>query len=622
MKVWTWLPWLLLTTDRFIHRPSSRRAAACAVATGMSLLAGHIETSLHALMLVGLFAAVRLPGTRWRTAMAWLGAMALGCALAAAVIVPFSEYLSQSAAMEARAGGVWTRPTLDLPLMICLFAPKAVGADSDKNYWFNEFNTNEVAAGCAGWLPWLLAASIFPVKRRGRSEWALAALLFFSLSVSYGWPPVGTIVNRLPGLRMAYNFRFLMGAVLSVSLLAALGWDEVWRAAGARHIRRDKVFAGPVLFTAAAVVMMMCSLKALLPMAQTRGSLLTIDAVAVMTHHVQISGIFLAAALAALLFLLRGPRRLSAVLAIGLAAFELWYWFHGHNRSFPETVAWPTPPVVEELQRRTGSHRTLPLGQNLPPHTCLMYDFNDIRGNDALTPVDIERYLALVDPGVRAPDMLPAMRLIQLRRFASRLIDYLAVKYLVTCGPSGLLDWVQPGDRLPPGKWQPVFEDGHTVLWENASAVPRVFFRQRAIHVRNQAQALELLRSDPDLLDAAVLLETGEEQDAPLSSPQAEPRMTTEFDPHEVTVAGEFPEAGWVVLADTSFPGWTADIAGARVPIHRANGCMRAAPVPAGQHTLRFRYEPFSFRAGLFLTLTALLLAAALSVAGGFNGRA
>lgn len=51
--------------------------------------------------------------------------------------------------------------------------------------------------------------------------------------------------------------------------------------------------------------------------------------------------------------------------------------------------------------------------------------------------------------------------------------------------------------------------------------------------------------------------------------------------------------AGWLVLADQDFPGWSASVDGAMLPIHRANGLFRAVCVPAGEHTVRFDFHPW-----------------------------
>ncbi|MDX6770451.1 MAG: hypothetical protein SF051_13025 [Elusimicrobiota bacterium] len=78
----------------------------------------------------------------------------------------------------------------------------------------------------------------------------------------------------------------------------------------------------------------------------------------------------------------------------------------------------------------------------------------------------------------------------------------------------------------------------------------------------------------------------------------------------ELTVSGS--GEGRVFLAEPLYPGWTAELSsgGALAPAvaRRALGAFQLYAVPPGEWTLRLRYDPPSFRAGVALTLAALLL--------------
>ncbi len=83
--------------------------------------------------------------------------------------------------------------------------------------------------------------------------------------------------------------------------------------------------------------------------------------------------------------------------------------------------------------------------------------------------------------------------------------------------------------------------------------------------------------------------------------------------PNEVELAVEAPEGGWLVLADTWYPGWTAELDGRATESYPAYGVMRAVWVPAGQHTVNFSYRPTTVPIGLALTLVGLAAFAYLS---------
>jgi hypothetical protein len=62
---------------------------------------------------------------------------------------------------------------------------------------------------------------------------------------------------------------------------------------------------------------------------------------------------------------------------------------------------------------------------------------------------------------------------------------------------------------------------------------------------------------------------------------------------------------GFVVFNESYTPGWHAWVDGTPQPIFRAYGLFMAVAVEAGDHQVDFRYEPASFRFGLFVSLMA-----------------
>ena len=74
---------------------------------------------------------------------------------------------------------------------------------------------------------------------------------------------------------------------------------------------------------------------------------------------------------------------------------------------------------------------------------------------------------------------------------------------------------------------------------------------------------------------------------------------------------------GYLVLLDSYYPGWKAEVDGRAVPIERADYLFRAVFVTQGEHTVTFSYEPDSLKVGLLISIaTAVLVAAGWFVLG------
>ncbi|MCS7309757.1 MAG: YfhO family protein [Armatimonadetes bacterium] len=70
--------------------------------------------------------------------------------------------------------------------------------------------------------------------------------------------------------------------------------------------------------------------------------------------------------------------------------------------------------------------------------------------------------------------------------------------------------------------------------------------------------------------------------------------------PQQVTLSPD--GAGTLVLADSAYPGWQVWIDGAPARWRPFGGCFRAVEVPQGARHVEWRYQPDTFRVGLFLT--------------------
>lgn len=74
------------------------------------------------------------------------------------------------------------------------------------------------------------------------------------------------------------------------------------------------------------------------------------------------------------------------------------------------------------------------------------------------------------------------------------------------------------------------------------------------------------------------------------------------------------PQTGWFFVSNTWYPGWKAFVDGMRVEIYRADYVFMSIPIPEGDHTVEFVYQPESFSIGLILTLAGLITIIIISI--------
>jgi len=110
-----------------------------------------------------------------------------------------------------------------------------------------------------------------------------------------------------------------------------------------------------------------------------------------------------------------------------------------------------------------------------------------------------------------------------------------------------------------------------------------------------------LLADAPDSVHPTV----DELGDAP-SSTAAGRAVVTHEDSRQVVIDAEAPENGFLLLADTFYPGWSAQVDGTPTPIYRANHSVRGIALPKGRHEVRFMFEAPGFMRGLTITLLSV----------------
>lgn len=145
--------------------------------------------------------------------------------------------------------------------------------------------------------------------------------------------------------------------------------------------------------------------------------------------------------------------------------------------------------------------------------------------------------------------------------------------------------------------------------------VPRVRIVHRATVAVDEERSFAATVDPRRDLFRTTVLETNEAP--PLAEPDqdAAESVSLALDlPERVVIDVTLAAPGLLVLTDTWYPGWVADVDGAATPILRADYAFRAVALPAGTHRVQFRYAPHSLRIGLGVTLAAALVLVLLIV--------
>jgi len=177
-------------------------------------------------------------------------------------------------------------------------------------------------------------------------------------------------------------------------------------------------------------------------------------------------------------------------------------------------------------------------------------------------------------------------------------------------GVTHLLTGFRP--QGPSGSYTQV---GSAYIYRNPGALPRARLAGRPVYAQDKAAAIQALQSLGTTLRDRLVVEDPRHplpNDAQVSGTA---KFTREL-PEHLEIKTESNGPAYLVLSDTYDPGWSATLDGKPTAIYPAYVAFRAVYVPAGDHTIVFRYSPAGFTQGLIFCGGSLALAAALVLFG------
>lgn len=587
-NVTIFFPWLLLLAQNIIENPTRSNMGLLGLAVGFQLSGGHVELAFHAAFAVTLFFLFRLIDDYRRDRRAlflrlkiFVGGYTLGFFLAGILMVPFLEFLSQSATWRVRSGEnlFFAKPIG----FISMFLPDFFARSSSGLVGYHAVSLY------VGICPLVLAV-VAVASRPNRILAFFAVLSLFALDIVFGLPPFFPLLTSLPVFKQAPNYYMVIIYVLGLSLLGATGLDSVLSLAGKGELRRRTkrvliatgfvlpLFAAGVFFLAVKALPLSPSLKGI------EGSVAR--------------AVLFAAFTFALLVAAFRIRRLTWVLGMLVVAGTFADLFMAGSGWNPMISArWAQPPISPAVQFLDGDRETYRIAgiePVMPPNLATLCGFQDVRGYDV--PVE-RRYHLFFQEALKGKTAWWIYEFPKFEMEAMPFLSLLNMKYVLSLG------------SLPP-PLESVY-DKEIKIYRNPESFSRAFLVHQAETVENGAKAMErVMALGPELKRIAVLEGLLPKAVSKPTAAGAEERtgdrvQIISYKARQVEIEVETPSPGILILGDTYFPGWKAEIDGKGAPIFRADYLLRGIAVDSGRHRVRFFYHPSSFYIGLGLTMAA-----------------
>jgi Bacterial membrane protein YfhO len=585
-----WLPWLLIAIDATMKAPWGWGLVSTALLSALVLMAGHLGVAALALLTTGLYAVWRLvestSAKEWSRVVSAAPAITagwlLGFAISAAVLLPLIDYVRTGARMDSQLEGLEERPPQGLEALPAIVRPDVYGGQAR---WTRTVTTPLIESSSCAYAGLLAAFWLAPLAWSHRSLRRQTIFWTLIVVVTLGWtlniPGIVDVLRSRP-LRplapLSYN-RWTFATSLAFLVLSAIGLDSL----GCGSLRFRWWWSLPIVATGVFFCWCVARLFSVPRDLDEQGfsNCLLIGA-----------GLSLVVLVAWILTFRAGSSaRWTRLALVALLPLELFGFAWDERRQADRSLYFPRVPILEKLA-------ALPRGRIwgvacLPPNLNLMCGLEDVRGYDAVDPLQYFKLFELAcdkESSVhykeaRSVMAQPAGNFDEHGLKLHPVADLLDVRYLIL--------------RDPPRSGLPILfhEDDYWIV-ENQNALPRAYVPASAQVVKSDEKALERMAGfDFDPRKMALMTD---DLSLPLTMKgTASVRYET---PTRISLEVEMQTPGLVLLSNRWDPGWSARIDGFASPTYRVDYALRGFRVPAGKHTIESTYEPPSLRKGLAIT--------------------
>jgi hypothetical protein len=604
VAVGAWLPLVFLLFRHALTHSHIFYALLAGAVTGMAYLAGHIQPFLYILFVVGAYAVYvtlfelkkesskkkdlsffLLLSAFARPVIYLLAFLAFTIFVSAISLVPNVEMSTQSL-RDSLTYSDAARYMLPPAHLIGLLSPELWGRGPEIHWgpW------ERVEVGYVGVLPLILAV-LGLMWRKGREPrfFVLLGLIAFMLALGFytvlhGW------LYLIPGysqIRVPARFVFLLD--FAIAALAAYGFETLRQPLPRLfHAAWRKLFPVLSIALAATLFVFVPLMFVAVVLNQTQDSAI-FNRTANGFNGLILFALWLGASL--VLLLARRTRWLTmpmwTLAMIGLAFADL--SSAGSYLDLGErdpTMNFHHPAVFNFLRRDPNPFRIETPEESWfewQPNLGLLARLDDAAG--IYNPLLLQRYDRYWKAAIGRENVL---------------YDLLNTKYLIA-----------KKDAKVSAKFTPVFAGDPTVnVYLNPKALPRAFMVPQAHVVANADEALAAIQAKDFDPTKTIILENSQlptsKSQLPITNYQSSVSLksrstnTLEFD---VTTNGD----GFLFVGDTFYPGWRATVDDNDTPVLRANYLFRAVAVPAGTHTVRMIFDPWSFKVGVGMTVVGIL---------------
>lgn len=649
IAVAVWLPLLLFFIERWLATKRKLNFVYAGLVLSMQFFAGHFQFCLYSILGASLYFFFRILFNivsfgssqhekredeltvlkdKWRFLLLegaglFLLIQVIGVGVSAVQLVPTYELKRLSYRFQGFPYNVATTSSLPLRNLITLLIPDFYGNLMKNGVWWGWDTNYWESCIYIGVLPLLLGLSIFLIHR-DRYIYLFGGLAFLSLLLAMGhYLPFYRLLYFLPTFnatripsRFSYLFSFFFACLGAFSFNHFIQLD---RESKQKQLKIVAIALSVLVLLILIFWGLMVAKESHLVSLLKKHTGLQNDNYGQFLKNITQSLVIILMSVGVLLCycLRRMTKETFAFAAFLLLIVDLLWFGIAYNRTTDRKIYLEKPEEFQFLEKDKEIFRVVVKARSSVGNIPMLGKFSSA---DGWSPLCIQRYGELIG------DINPKGENAKLVFETPRILELLNVKYVLT--EEGFDEALSKKEQFE------LVWDGDYKIYRNKIFLPRAFIAHHAEVMQDEQELLVQLRmKELDLKDTVLLEEVPEEapdiivsfessfvqkQNGKFNTEIPALNSTTEayfssvqiekYSESEVIIKASTVRDGFLVLTDAYYPGWQAFVDGEPRKIYRANYALRAVFLPKGEHTIRWVFNPFSFKLGLGITAITLFV--------------
>lgn len=559
-----WLPLLLYITDCIVNEKRLQKLIIWlllfVVINFVSLSGGHAQTSLYVIGLAGVYGVWRLfHDARKLSVMSFIISWLVSLVVTLPIWKPMLGVIQSSNRIVQinwlKEG--WFFPWQHVAQFI---APDYFGNPTTMNYW-GVWNYGEMV-GYVGIVGIMFSLGIICIKKTKDEFFWVIILGMVSLLITPN--PISELIFRynVPIIANLQPTRLLVLVDFALSMLATYGF-----------MRLEKGERKPFIWGALGIGLSIVILWVFALMTKTTVSIRNLYLPTGLF-------VFFTIFISALIRLNKNKKVFYTLIVcvIGISIVDVFRFGWKFTPFTEQRFFFPETETIKFLKTQQGPFRVLAVDDRIfAPNTLEYYGIESVSGYDPLFQKKYAQFVGSLEQQKEVED-IPFERIIAPNFISDSLLSLLNVKYIISF------------EELHKTQLKLVFEEGQTKVYENTKFLPRVYFSDIVINVKDEKTALSYV-SNPTFSPSTESVVMGYEVPKQQGVTQTESNQIIEYKYGNLTIKTDTMRERLLIISNPYYSGWKAYIDGVETNIIPTNYLFMGIIVPGGEHIVQILYR-------------------------------